>query len=128
MTRTTLSGPQGTLSVEREVIPVSYLTDIDADWRYTDAHGHRHHCEYEAADHYPTLRRVVYEMYWCDDCEDEHELSRLECRQCGEVITPGMTGPGTKFIAGLITYTLNGEEITPERAQQIIEQWRPGHG
>ena len=129
MTRTTLSGPQGTLSIEREIIPVHYLSDIDANWRYTDAHGHEHYCDYGAADHYPTLREVLDETYWCGDCGDEHELSHLECRQCGEKIRPGTTGPGVTYIPGMITYTFNGEIITPERAQQLIDGWNAGsHG
>jgi hypothetical protein len=123
MAKTTLSGRAGVLEVEREVIPVHYLSDIDAGWRFTDAAGHEHHCEYEAPDHYPTLVRVTDETYWCDTCGDEHELDHLECRQCGERIRPGTTGPGTKFIQGLITYTLDGEPITEERARELIAEW-----
>jgi hypothetical protein len=123
MAISTLSGPQGTLAVEREMISVSYLSDIDADWKFTDANGHQHYCVYEGADHYPTLRRVVDETYWCGECGDEHELAHLECRQCGEAITPGTTGPGEKVITGVVTYTFNGELITPERARQIVAEW-----
>jgi hypothetical protein len=121
--RTTLTGSQGELVMEREVIPVNYLSDIDADWRFTDAAGHEHHCEYEAADPYPTLRRVVYETYWCDTCEDEHELERLECRLCGEKVRPGTTGPGTRFIQGVLTCTFNGEPVTEERARELVAGW-----
>jgi hypothetical protein len=124
MARTTLTGPQGVLDVQREVIPVHYLSDIDANWRFTDAAGHAHHCEYEAADRYPTLRRVTDETYWCESCRDEHELDHLECRQCGERIVPGTAGPGTKHIQGMTTYTFNGEEISPERAREIVAGWK----
>ena len=58
MPRTVLSGRQGELVIEHDVIPVHYLSDIDADWTFTDAAGHRHHCEYDAADRYPTLTQV----------------------------------------------------------------------
>lgn len=128
MAKTTLSGSRGTLNVETERTPVHYLSDIDAGWRYTDANGHEHHCDYGAADPYPTLRTVLYETYWCDNCGDEHELSRLECRQCGEAITPGRTGPGVKYITGLTTYTFNGEEVTPEQAAGIIAGWQADRG
>ena len=124
MARTTLTGPRGELVIERQVIPVHYLSDIDADWAFTDAAGHPHHCEYRGADHYPTLRRVVYERYWCEDCEDEHELEHRECRQCGEVIRPGTTGPGTRYIQGLLTCTLDGELISEERAMALAAEWR----
>jgi hypothetical protein len=123
MAKTTLTGPRGELVIEREVIPVHYLSDINADWEFTDAAGHRHHCAYKAADHYPTLIRVTYETYWCGECDDEHELAHLECRQCGEVIRPGTTGPGTKYIPGLLTCTLDGELITQEQAMALAAEW-----
>jgi hypothetical protein len=128
MARTTLTGPQGELVIEREIISVNYLSDIDANWLFTDAHGHRHYCDYEAPDHYPTLRQVTDEVFWCEDCEDEHERTHLECRLCGEMVRPGTTGPGTKFIPGLITATFNGEPVTPERARQIAAEWSVPRG
>lgn len=128
MTRFTLSGQQGELVIEREIIPVNYLSDIDASWKFTDAAGHPHHCEYEAADHYPTLRQVTDEPWWCEDCEDEHESTHLECRQCGEAICPGTTGPGTRYIPSMITCTLNGELITREQADQVIAKWERARG
>lgn len=128
MTRATLSGPRGELVFEREVIPVHYMNDIDGDWRFTDAAGHRHHCEYRGADHYPTLARVVYHTGWDEDCGEEYELTHLECRQCGEEVTPGMTGPGTKFIQGVLTCTLDGEYITEERAMALAAKWRTARG
>jgi hypothetical protein len=123
MARTSLSGSQGELVIEREVIPVHYLSDIDANWTFTDAAGHRHYCEYEAADHYPTLARVQDETYWCETCGDKHEVAHLECRQCGERITPGTAGPGTRYIPGMITCTFNGEVISLERATEIAAGW-----
>lgn len=128
MPRTAITGPLGELVIERAIIPVHYLTDIDAGWRYTDAAGHAHHCEYEGTDHYPTLREVVEEAYWCEGCEDEHERAHLECRQCGEIIHPGRTGPGTKYIPGLLTCTLDGEPVSPQRAQEIVAEWQAARG
>ncbi len=125
MAKTTLTGRMGELVMEREVIPVNYLSDIDAGWRFTDAAGHEHHCEYEAADHDPTLRRVTDDVYWCEDCDDEYEYTVLLCRQCDEEIRPGTTGPGTRFIQGLLTCTLNGEVITEERARELVAEWSP---
>lgn len=128
MSTFTLSGQHGELVIEREIIPVNYLSDIDAHWKFTDSAGHAHYCAYEAADHYPTLRRITDETWWCGDCEDEHESTHLECRQCGEVIRPGATGPGTKLIAGAITCTLDGEPVTREQADQVIAEWELSRG
>jgi hypothetical protein len=122
--RSSVSGPQGHLVVEREIIPVHYLGDIDADWTYTDDAGHRHHCEYEAADRYPTLIRVRDGTYWSEDYQDELEVTHLECRQCGEAIQPGMTGPGTRYVSGPVTATLDGEPVSLDRAKQLAAEWR----
>jgi hypothetical protein len=115
------------LSIERAMIPVHYMTDIDGSWRFTDAAGHPHHCAYDAADHYPTLTLVTAtrETYWCSDCEDEHEHedAHLECRQCHEVVRPGMTGPGVKYISGQVTCTLDGEIISEEQARALAAEW-----
>lgn len=126
MARTTLTGSRGTLEVNREAIPVHYMSDIDGNWRFTDAAGHVHHCEYAAPDHYPTLITVLDASWWCEDCHDEHDDTHLECRQCGQEIQPGMTGPGIRYIAGLTTYTLDGEEITEERAMALVAEWKTG--
>ena len=128
MARAAITGSHGELVIEREVIPVHYLSDIDANWTFTDTAGHRHHCEYEAAEHYPTLVTVVDETYWCEDCEDEHELTHQACRLCGEKIRPGTTGPGTKYITGVLTCTLDGEPISRERADQVIAEWQAARG
>lgn len=125
LARTTLTGPRGELVMDRQVVPVHYLSDIDATWTFTDAAGHPHHCEYEAADHYPTLTVVLDARWWCGDCEDEHEDLHRECRQCGEEITPGRTGPGTKYIQGLLTCTLDGEPVSEEQAMALVAEWTP---
>jgi hypothetical protein len=124
MAKTVLSGSRGVLEIEREMIAVHYLSDIDAHWTYTDAAGHRHHCEYEAADHYPTLIRVTDEAYWCGSCNDEHEEAHLACRQCAEQVVPGSTGPGVKYIPGLTVCTFNGEPVSLARAQEIAAGWQ----
>jgi hypothetical protein len=110
------------LRTERELTAVHYEHDLDAGWRFTDAAGHRHHCEYEAADHYPTLRRVTDRVYWCEGCCDEHDDSHLECRQCGEHVVPGITGPGVMHIWGPVTYYLDGEPVSAEQAEAFIAQ------
>jgi hypothetical protein len=113
-----------TLRIIHEETPVNYLNDIDANWRFTDAVGHEHHCEYEAIYHWPTLREVVDNTSWCEDCEDNHEDTHFECRLCGEHITPGMTGPGTKFIQGMTLYFIDNEPVTKTEAEEFVTQMR----
>jgi hypothetical protein len=127
MATSTLSTSDGILRVEREMTPVHYESDMDRNWRFTDSHGHEHRCEYEAADHYPTLRYVVDE--WCyrdhglfggSDPDGHPAAGHYECRQCGETVSPGVTGPGTTMIAGLVTYYLDDQPVSRERAEEFI--------
>jgi hypothetical protein len=111
-----------TLTVTSEDIQVDYLSYIDAGWKFTDAAGHAHRCDYDAVDHYPTLRLVWEETYWCEGCRDDHEASHLECRRCGEVIVPGTAGPGTKWLRGITDYRIDGEPATREQAREFTER------
>lgn len=116
----------GDLRFEREVIEVtSSLPSADEGWRFSDAAGHEHYYR----DGYPTLVAVVDDRYWCDDCGDEHIDSHWECPQCGERITPGLVGPDCfrRFAPGRAKWTLDGQPISEERAQEIIEA-RRGRG
>jgi hypothetical protein len=123
VSRTEITDSGGrTLTVAREDIRVDYLSDIDASWKFTDAAGHAHRCDYDAADHYPTLRLVWDETYWCEACRDEHEVAHRECRLCGEVIVPGTTGPGTKWLRGTAGYFIDGEPATQEQAREFTER------
>lgn len=116
------------LTVTREVIRVDYLSDADAGWAFTDTAGHAHHCDYDAVDRYPTLRTVSEGPYWCTDCRDEHEDTHLECRRCGEVIRPGMTGPGTKWLPGLTEYLIDGVPVSQEQVAEFTERVRLERG
>jgi hypothetical protein len=113
------------LSVVSDPVEIHYLSDIDAAWRFTDAAGHRHRCEYDAAEHWPTLREIADQTWWCDDCRDEHTDTHWECRLCGEHIRPGMTGPGTKLLPGPVTYYIGGEIATADEARAFAESLRP---
>jgi len=111
-----------TVRVQQQMINVDYMSDIDGNWKHTDKAGHQHWCEYDAQDHYPTLKEVRGETYWCGDCRDEHEDSHLECRLCGEMITPGTTGPGSKWIPGMVEATIDGEPATMEEVQALLRE------
>jgi hypothetical protein len=117
-------GEFGELVISTEQVEItSMLPRPDHLWRHTDRQGHEH---YWTDDGYPTLRRVDDETYWCGDCDDEHTDSHWECAQCGERVEPGMSGPSgfREFIPGPTSYTLNGEPISKERAEQIIQRRR----
>jgi hypothetical protein len=120
----TLRGDFGELTIEVEQVDVtSALPRADQQWRYMDRTGHEHHWD----NGYPTLATVVDETYWCDDCDDEHQISHLECPQCHETITPATVPapPWREYIPGRRSYFLNGEEITQEQAQELINRTRP---
>jgi hypothetical protein len=116
------TGPRGErLTFRQEATEISYLTDLDRNWTQVDRNGHRHYCDYEAADHYPTLLAVYDEDHWCEDCGGGcAPIDHWECRQCGEHITPGMTGPGTAWVPGLAEWTLT-ETLTGDAARRAAE-------
>lgn len=116
-------GGFGELRVETDSIEVtSALPKPDKNWRYTDHQGHEHYW----SDGYPTLAVVVDRVYWCGDCNDEHEDTHLECPICHEHITPGTVGPSgfREFVPGRTSYYLNNEPITEEHAKRLIAEIR----
>jgi hypothetical protein len=119
----TITGEFGELRIDVEQIDVTSCgRRVDETWRYTDQAGHEHYWR----DGYPTLVEIVDERYWCDDCEDEHTETHLECPLCGESIVPGTRSAGTyrEFRPGRKSITLNGEPISEERANEIIQAVR----
>lgn len=120
------------LRAETEQIDVtSALPYPDERWRFTDAAGHEHRYERQAAgDYYPTLRWFVTERYWRADCEDEHTEGEWICPLCDEVITPGTAGPDMfrRYVPGRTTYYLGDEEISEARYRELEAQLRSGPG
>lgn len=121
-----LTGAWGTLRVETEVIevPPSITPEPDERWSFTDRQGHRHAYAAEGAFRYPTLRWVVDETCWCEDCQDEHQEGHWECEVCGERITPGTRGPDLfkRFLAGRTAFFLDGEPIREADARRIVSE------
>lgn len=112
----------GDLQFECEPIEItSNLPEPDKGWRFTDTNGHEHYWR----DGYVTLVLVDDERYWCEDCGEDHVESHWECPLCGEHIEPRtVVYPYRRWMPGLRSWTLNGEPISEERAQQIIEARR----
>lgn len=127
----TFRAPAGTLEIHTEQIDVtSALPYPDKRWTYTDQQGHDHYWR----EGYPTLTWIVdsSETYWCEDCGEEHERTEghYECPLCGETIAPGLCPPDTfrRFAPGRTSYTLDGQPITKEQAEAIIEERRAQRG
>lgn len=130
MTLPDLSGPPDwTLRAHRDRIDVTSLGPRpDPNWRHTDRAGHHHHMQ-QGPDPYPTLRTVVDDAWWCDDCADEHTDRHLECAQCGETIVPGTVGPGAtrEYIDGPASYSVNDQPVTEAQFAAYLERavaWR----
>ncbi|MFD4740594.1 hypothetical protein ACFWNQ_25000 [Streptomyces virginiae] len=110
------------LEIERDMIQVSTgLPQPSKSWKTTDSQGHEH-AYADGPDRYPTLR-VEGRTFWCPDCHEEHEETRLVCRLCGERVDPGTyidTSP--QYLPGRTSYLLNGEPITKERAEELLAE------
>lgn len=109
------------LTVERDIIDTTTISEPDPAWTYTDEHGHFH--ARAITGEYPTLKAIT-ESHGCDCdepddvCGDEYcsayTVTHHECVLCGERITPG-TRPGQrKYTPGLMSWTLhvNGLNIS----------------
>lgn len=121
---TSMQSNFGELRIEVEEVEVtSNLPRPDRNWRYTDQQGHEHYWA-DGEDPYPTLRTVIDRLYWCGDCEDDHEESHDECAICGETIKPGTVGPSgwREFIPGRRQAYLDGVPISGARAEEIMGQ------
>ncbi|MFF0588369.1 hypothetical protein ACFYWD_20630 [Streptomyces sp. NPDC003781] len=117
----------GTLEFENDgEWVVSDLPERDPEWRGRDSNGHEHYAAQsgEGPVTYPTLAEVAGEPYWCVDCQDEHVDTWMECRICGEKVTPGTRSPRPKWISTGARYYWNGEPISDERANEIIAEQR----
>jgi len=112
------------IEVVTDMIDVtSSLPRPDEKWTYTDRAGHEHHWSDDA---WPTLRQVIDDVYWVldDDGYEEYKEEEFhwECVQCGEHIEPGMRGPSMfkEYMPGHTSYFLDGEEITHEQAEVLL--------
>jgi hypothetical protein len=114
-----------TLTVERESVDVTAISEPDPAWTYTDMAGHEHRAVSEDAPHvdrvtYPTLLRKYGDETWCWECQDTHRDEWLECADCGERITPGTRAGRPRSILGMITYTIDDEPVSEQAAQDFI--------
>lgn len=99
----------------------------DPSWLHTDANGHEHRW---VDGELPSLRWVVDEEDYVvveDGYPEEYPGSgHYECTQCFERVEPGMRGPSgfREFIPGPVHCTLDGQPISREDAQALIEEAR----
>lgn len=114
-----------TLEIEVERVEVTTgLPQPDPSWKYTDRTGHQH--AYGSRENpYPTLVRRYSEPYWCEECQDEHTDSWMECPLCAETIQPGTridTSP--QYIAGPASYLIDGRPASKEEGDALFARIR----
>jgi hypothetical protein len=102
------------------------LPQPDPRWRHTDAAGHEHTT---VDGRWPTLDWVVDEVYWCEECRDNHEDGHYRCARCGEAVDPGTIVDRTTRIRGLSETTLRvrGRSFQPDQEVAIAfadSNWR----
>lgn len=119
-----LSTPVGQLSAYVDMVEVTDLgPKPDRGWTYTDKQGHDHYYDGYPVP-YPTLVDVSDGVYWCEDCRDDHDDGHLECRVCGEHISPGLTGGDMyrRFVPGRRRFELDGVEISEARYVELLNR------
>ena len=87
----------------------------DLKWKYTDKNGHNHY--YLEDKSLPTLNRQVEIEMCCDYYGDEWEDETIwyECKQCGEVIKPGLIHKNEPLIQyGQTYYYIDDVQVTEE--------------
>lgn len=127
---TTAELPDGrVLEIHTDRIEITTLgSQPDPNWDYTDAAGHRHHRD--SNGDVPTLRWVVDEpAYTVEEdgyLEEYPETGHHECPLCGEHVPPGMVvgPPFSRYVPGVTTFYLDGDEIDPDEAAALMEDLR----
>ena len=73
----------------------------------------------------PTLLWVKDgEEFWEDD-DEPHDVGHLECRQCGEHVSPGYTADTYRvYIPGLRWYRINGESVSEQDFERRLAEAR----
>lgn len=115
------------LEITTEMVDVTSIHAMKPDpkWTFTDAAGHRHYrSEDETGGPYPTLMWKP-DMVHCADCHEDHDEGFLVCTQCGERVQPGfVSDPGPHLIPGLRSYTIDGEPVSPQAAEDFLAAMR----
>lgn len=131
MTRVTISFGEHTLEIHREMIPVTSISELDPNWRYTDRAGHVHRPSVtrelgkeDKITGYPTLEWFP-EDHECNRWCDEEGCPRWRaCPRCGEKITPGSRAGRTRMLAGMVSYEIDGEPVSPTAARDFVTNWQ----
>jgi len=116
------------LEIVAESVEITSInsSEPDPDWTETDAAGHRHyHSKTETGGPYPTLMWKP-DMVHCQDCHEEEDHGYLVCGECGERVQPGFRplSPARTFIPGLTSYTIDGEPVSKQAAEDFMAAMR----
>ena len=113
------------------MVDVTSLRRPDETWEHIDASGHVHRWEwpdgrrvYQPAQRasLPTLKRVVDRIEFNEEGEP-YEVWHYECVQCSATVEPRMTADtNTQYIAGLASYRIDGENVSPDVFKREFEK------
>lgn len=114
------------IDVRQDAIPYTLMHNTykpDVKWTFTDYKGHTHTYSHEA-DPWPTLvQKSITHMWYDDGYLEEYDESWWQCRQCHQVIKPGMV---VDKLAG-VRYSMPGMiEVTVKGAcdGRALERWQ----
>src|SRR6185436_19512973 len=113
----------------QELMDVTSNHRPDTLWRFIDAHGHEHRWyvgDMPAASYNPSATYETPTLLWVKDGEEfwdgddePHDVGHLECRICGEHVTPRYTADTTtQYVAGLRWFRINGEPVSMDEFQR----------
>lgn len=118
------------LTVETESIDVTCMTEPDPGWKFTDKAGHTHsYVADRPGGPYPTLEYRTQHDHAddgeCDaDGDQEFCYPVLVCKRCGQPVRPGTRAGTPTRIPGMTTYTIDGEPVSKQAAEDFAATMR----
>lgn len=120
-----------------EPVDVTSSRRPDTGWTVVDANGHEHRWYVDgkpAMEYDPTKQHETPTLIWVKDYEeladgedDPVAMGHLECRQCGEHITPQYTADThRRYIPGSRWFRINGEYVSPEEYERRANEANRG--
>lgn len=115
-----------------ELMDVTSMHRPDTSWRFVDAQGHEHRWHVESSEpnvttapavsYNPSAKYITPTLIWVKDGEEfwedddePHEVGHLECKQCGQHVSPHHIADSTvQYIPGLRHYRINGVTVSEE--------------
>lgn len=86
----------------------------DPTWTYTDKSGHFHFAQQGTRSvTWPTIEWYVDSLYYCNQCEEDHEDGHWVCPLCLETIEPEMISPAghRQFVPSMTHFYIDDVEV-----------------